>query len=635
MTIILHLLTTYAIFSLFFILLASLGGLILHIFQKYRKSKWNLTRLEYFFISFIIGIVTYLVLSYIITFFHIFNFYTIYLPLIALSLIYILILYRERKFHNLWIWIKAFIRTNSGAFFKYILIIAIAFLMQLLMFLPIVMENIQLSYGDPYFWTKQVLYLEKYSVTNYNDMGISYPWGFVLFCGGSLLISPDFVTTFYFMKLSFFPFLNIYLIVIFSLTKRLFKKKYLVFFCLFAVLSNIYFVSRTMAFLSSSIADLLILISLLIYLTNVPKFFMGFVVSGTFLLNPVYSIYFVMALILYYSIKLYNYQGKKKVVIKEFSSIFLVSIMGLIIYGLSAILIYHFDLIIFYNLFLSYFSIQSITIPDVPIYIQDWNLLYNILEIPYLIVFFGFPILAITSKFKKSKNIMFRDFIYFIKGAGILTYLFIFILPLIIHSRFFDIFYPRVLEIFLPCLIFLTIFSLETFESIISKLWLKLKFLQVKIRNWKNKNRFVNKYFKVPILSSIFFGILLILSNFYTHINLKVDYRYEDSIMDCIFYIQDNISSNSNIGVNRFGETDFYLSHSPAALLYIYDLSYFPSEDHLSFSEFTNFIQMNEIHYFIIRLSSYNVSFNEDFLNFSFTWLGGGTNAIKFQVFGT
>ena len=635
MTIILHLLTTYAIFSLFFILLASLGGLILHIFQKYRKSKWNLTRLEYFFISFIIGIVTYLVLSYIITFFHIFNFYTIYLPLIALSLIYILILYRERKFHNLWIWIKAFIRTNSGAFFKYILIIAIAFLMQLLMFLPIVMENIQLSYGDPYFWTKQVLYLEKYSVTNYNDMGISYPWGFVLFCGGSLLISPDFVTTFYFMKLSFFPFLNIYLIVIFSLTKRLFKKKYLVFFCLFAVLSNIYFVSRTMAFLSSSIADLLILISLLIYLTNVPKFFMGFVVSGTFLLNPVYSIYFVMALILYYSIKLYNYQGKKKVVIKEFSSIFLVSIMGLIIYGLSAILIYHFDLIIFYNLFLSYFSIQSITIPDVPIYIQDWNLLYNILEIPYLIVFFGFPILAITSKFKKSKNIMFRDFIYFIKGAGILTYLFIFILPLIIHSRFFDIFYPRVLEIFLPCLIFLTIFSLETFESIFSKLWLKLKFLQVKIRNWKNKNRFVNKYFKVPILSSIFFGILLILSNFYTHVNLKVDYRYEDSIMDCIFYIQDNISSNSNIGVNRFGETDFYLSHSPAALLYIYDLSYFPSEDHLSFSEFTNFIQMNEIHYFIIRLSSYNVSFNEDFLNFSFTWLGGGTNAIKFQVFGT
>lgn len=635
MTIILHLLTTYAIFSLFFILLASLGGLILHIFQKYRKSKWNLTRLEYFFISFIIGIVTYLVLSYIITFFHIFNFYTIYLPLIALSLIYILILYRERKFHNLWIWIKAFIRTNSGAFFKYILIIAIAFLMQLLMFLPIVMENIQLSYGDPYFWTKQVLYLEKYSVINYNDMGISYPWGFVLFCGGSLLISPDFITTFYFMKLSFFPFLNIYLIVIFLFTKRLFKKKYLVFFCLFAVLSNIYFVSRTMAFLSSSIADLLILISLLIYLTNVPKFFMGFVVSGTFLLNPVYSIYFVMALILYYSIKLYNYQGKKKVVIKEFSSIFLVSIMGLIIYGLSAILIYHFDLIIFYNLFLSYFSIQSITIPDVPIYIQDWNLLYNILEIPYLIVFFGFPILAITSKFKKSKNIMFRDFIYFIKGAGILTYLFIFILPLIIHSRFFDIFYPRVLEIFLPCLIFLTIFSLETFESIISKLWLKLKFLQVKIRNWKNKNRFVNKYFKVPILSSIFFGILLILSNFYTHVNLKVDYRYEDSIMDCIFYIQDNISSNSNIGVNRFGETDFYLSHSPAALLYIYDLSYFPSEDHLSFSEFTNFIQMNEIHYFIIRLSSYNVSFNEDFLNFSFTWLGGGTNAIKFQVFGT
>ena len=635
MAIILHLLITYVIFSLFFILLASLGGLILHILQKYRKSEWNLTRLEYFFISFIIGIVTYLVLSYIITFFHIFNFYTIYLPLIALSSIYILILYRERKFHNLWIWIKGFIRTNSGAFFKYILIIAIVFLMQFLMFLPIVMESIQLSYGDPYFWTKQVLYLEKYSVINYNDMGISYPWGFVLFCGGSLLISPDFVTTFYFMKLSFFPFLNIYLIVIFLFTKRLFKKKYLVFFCLFAVLSNIYFVSRTMAFLSSSIADLLILISLLIYLTNIPKFFMGFVVSGTFLLNPVYSIYFVMALILYYSIKLYNYQGKKKVVIKEFSSIFLVSIMGLIVYGLSAILIYHFDLLIFYNLFLSFFSIQSITIPNVPIYIQDWNLTYNILEIPYLIVFFGFPILAITSKFKKSKNIMFRDFIYFIKGAGILTYLFIFILPLIIHTSFFDMFYPRVLEIFLPCLIFLTIFSLETFESIISKLWLKLKFLQVKIRNWKNKNRFVNKYFKVPILSSIFFGILLILSNFYTHVNLKVDYRYEDSIMDCIFYIQDNISSNSNIGVNRFGETDFYLSHSPAALLYNYDLSYFPSEDHLSFSEFTNFIQMNEIQYFIIRLSSYNVSFNEDFLNFSFTWLGGGTNAIKFQVFGT
>ena len=203
MTIILHLLTTYAIFSLFFVLIASLGGLILHILQKYRKSKWNLTRLEYFFISFIIGIVTYLVLSYIITFFQIFNFYTIYLPLLALFLIYILILYREKKFHNLWSWIKGFIRTNPRAFFKYILIIAIVFLMQFLIFLPIVMESIQLSYGDPYFWTKQVLYLEKYSVINYNDMGLSYPWGFVLYCGGSLLLSPDFATTYYFMKLSF------------------------------------------------------------------------------------------------------------------------------------------------------------------------------------------------------------------------------------------------------------------------------------------------------------------------------------------------------------------------------------------------------------------------------------------------
>ena len=151
----------------------------------------------------------------------------------------------------------------------------------------------------------------------------------------------------------------------------------------------------------------------------------------------------------------------------------------------------------------------------------------------------------------------------------------------------------------------------------------------------KNDHIKISKYLNIPMISSIFFGLLLLFSNFYTIVNLEVDYRYEDSIIDCIFYIQENVPSNSNIGINKFGETDFFQSHSPEALLFNYNLRYFSSESNLTFNEFTNFTILNAISLFVIKLSDYDVGFNEDFQNATYTKLAGGINGKMFQLYET
>ena len=119
--------------------------------------------------------------------------------------------------------------------------------------------------------------------------------------------------------------------------------------------------------------------------------------------------------------------------------------------------------------------------------------------------------------------------------------------------------------------------------------------------------------------------LLSILNHIYVRENLGLDYRYDDSLITCIFYIENNIGVGSNIGVNDFHET-----HSPIGLLYNYNLYNFSGDSNLTISEFTNFTQANGLEYFVIKLSHYNDVFISAFYNLTlYDKLVGGANNFE------
>ncbi|GAG31948.1 unnamed protein product, partial [marine sediment metagenome] len=209
---------------------------------------------------------------------------------------------------------------------------------------PIVSETLALMVIDPYLWTSAVLYLNEFGAVNHLKVGYEYPWGFAFFCGGNLLISPDFATTYLFMKYACFPFLNFYTLVLFSITKRFFKRPSLIFFCLISILPNTYFLYRIIMFLSSSIAVLLILISFIIIMTEAPNYLLGFILPATLLMNPVYTLFFSLALIIFYFVRIIVNIRNIISIIKEILAITILSFIFIIPYIISIYILFDFSL---------------------------------------------------------------------------------------------------------------------------------------------------------------------------------------------------------------------------------------------------------------------------------------------------
>ena len=632
MAIILHLLTTYVIFSLFFVVITLFGGIFVYVLQNYGKKKWNLSLLEFSFLSFAVGILIYLVFGYILSFFKIFNFYSAYLPFLVMAAGFLLVLYRNKTLHRIWANLRIQLKSNYKQLIALGLILCVIFLFQFITYWPMISEDSALLISDPYYWARHTLYLNQNGNVNYLEHGSTYPWGFILYCGGNLLISPDFTTTYYFMKLAAFPFLNLYVLVMFSLSKRLFRAKFLIFFCLLAVLSNLYFSFRVFIFLSSALSVLLILISLLIFLTDIPNYFLGFMIPVIFLFNPAYLFFFMLALVIFYSYKILTAQKDKLVIFKEFIKIGLISLMFLSVYGFSVILIYQGNLLSVINYFFQYTKIESVFISFEPIsgeVIGGLEIFNLILGVFYFITFLILPIVGIFIKTGKKKEDGTKDFYLFIKIGVALTFIIIFILPHFIKTGFFEIYYTRILEIFFPCLILLSGISLKRLKFFSDNLWQKIKLSNVKIQKWAKKDNFFSKNLNLPSLVIFFIILLPILNHIYVRDNLEMHYLFDDSIITCIFYIENSIEVDSNIGVNGFHET-----HSPIGLLLNYNLSTYSVDFNLTISEFTNFTQTNNLEYFIMKLSNYNIAFTTQIGNISlYERLAGGTDNSEFQLY--
>ena len=111
----------------------------------------------------------------------------------------------------------------------------------------------------------------------------------------------------------------------------------------------------------------------------------------------------------------------------------------------------------------------------------------------------------------------------------------------------------------------------------------------------------------------------------YTRINIRSRYYYDDSLVECVFFVNENIEPESNIAVYEI----YSLSQHAGAiyyLLYKYNLEYYQFMGNTSFNDFWDFLQMNSINNLIINLSSFDLDFFDDFSsNSSIYKLGGGS----------
>jgi len=600
-----------------------------YILQKYCKRKWNLSLLEFIFISFAVGILIYIVFGYTLSFFKIFNFYSAYLPFLVLAAGFLFVLYYNKTLHEIWAKLIIQLKSNYKEFIIFSLILVIIFLFQFITYLPIILEDSALLEADPYYWTRQTLYLNQNGSVNFHEHGSTYPWGFIIYCSGNLLISPDFTTTYYFMKFACFPFLNLFILIMFSISKRLFKERFLIFFSLLAVLSNIYFLTRIFMFLSSALSVILILISLIIFLTDIPNYFLGFIIPAIFLFNPVYLFFFILTLIIFYSYKIITTQKDKLVIFREVIKIGIISLMSLSIYGLSVILIYDGNLISVIYFFFQYTKIESLFISFTPINIEGINIFNLILGVFYFITFLILPIMGIFIETGTRKDNSKKDFYLFIRISVLLTCLIIFIFPIFIKTAFFETYGSRILEVFLPCFILLSGISLKRLKFFSDNLWQKIKLSNCKIQSWAKKDNFFSKNLNLPSLMIFSIILLSILNHIYVRENLNPNYRYDDSLITCIFYIEYNIGTGSNIGVNAFREM-----HSPIGLLFNYNLYNYSDDFNMTSSKFTNFTQTSNLEYFIMNLSNYNADFTTHIGNSSlYERLAGGTDNSEFYLY--
>lgn len=632
MTMILQIVLTYLIFILFFVMISILGAFIFQILKKPVKIDVKFSKPEFFFINFIIGIVIYISWGYITLFFDSFNFYSIYLPLIMISIFYALTRFRKNSYSRFFNNIKHYFKSNYKSLSVNLFFLIAIVSIQLIILCPVLFENSALLSKDPYYWTKHVLFLNKYGYINFEEHGSTYPFGFTLYCGGSLLISPDFLTTYSFMKFAGLPLLSIYLIILYIILKKFIRNKWIIFISLVICLSNIYFLYRVIMFLSSAISVLIILIGILILITKSSNILLGFVISGSFLFNPVYAFFLILVIGTFYGIKFVKNIHLRKVFVKKLFLIGLISSVPLIFYTLSLFLYYNSTPI---SVMASFLRLLDFTQGTQPIFtlgaipigeILSINLLELIVYLIYLGIFHFLPIMSLFLKndFDIVKE---KDFNLFLKVAVLLTSIIIITTPFLNLSLFFNIFFMRVLEGFNPFIIIAIGLILSRVHSklIIIGTKIEAKLLRFKIRNLK---KFLPHLSKKSVSIGVMLSISL-LTYSYAYNNFVYIYLYDDSMMDCVFYINQNFESNAIIGVHEINDT-----HTVYDLLQNFQLVYYNQLDNWTSEEFTNFTQDKNLDALIINLGFFDEEFIEEFYNnTSFIQVAGGRSVLDYQLF--
>ncbi|MGQ4876865.1 MAG: hypothetical protein ACP6IY_22595, partial [Promethearchaeia archaeon] len=561
----------------------------------------------------------------------IFNFLTIILPIIIYDFVYII--YKIIK--------KSFSFPSRSKIFKknllsLVIIITLGFFILYFRIFKCIFENSAYFSEDPYIWAYNVLYLLE-NETLENNLSTYYPQGFTFYCAGNLLlIFPDFEMIYFFMKFGFFIIIIFYLILIYIISNQIFKDYQFFFgyFCVIITLGYNYLLYRSILFLPSLLANLLILICILIIITKIPNYFLGIIIPTIYLIHNLSLFFLLLNLIIFYIIKLIkclkDLKDKKmlKNLFEEIIKIIFLTFILLIPYIIHLYIKFNVHIIKiisdYYNILIkiSLNDVKNIQFPNkinLLLIINNDLDLYVIFKINSLKDFYyisigPFLIFALFGMFINSKNEENENFFSFLKIGFILIIIIFYILNFFIENNYFYSFAKfRILENFSFIIIFLSVIFIEWLFDKLNKLWnyYKIKNKKVKIKKINNRR------FRISFLSLLFIS-LSIFSLIYVINREEIPYRYQNRIFynENIIYINKHIPKGSHIGVRNLTECEE--SNSPHNLLYNYKLYYYSKKNHSQYYNFLEFCLKNDIDYIIFKLTFFNESNRNLFLNSSY-----------------
>lgn len=665
------LLTAFLFF--FFVIIISIFGMIFYNYLNKRSGKeWNHNFFEKFILSFGIGFSIYIPLCFLIAIFRFMNFFTIYLPIIIIDSIYIcrlIFIYKINKKRIILFIKNKFIKVKRDKII-FICILLFIFLMAFLFQWNIISYNMSLYEWDSFIWAWRSFQLSKDGYIA-KDYAMIYPQGFRIFCAAclSLLIFPNFQITYFFHKFMPIPLLLFYILVLALIIKRIFKKNYLVLFGLIMILSTNYFNYRLFQFLSSNIATLLFLISLIVLLSKCSRYLLGFFITSIYLFNPIVALFYYIPLFFFTVIKLL-YINKK--LIKDF---FIEIIKTLILIGL---LFLPFMIFLFFNNF-NIFSIlrnpifgnviqlnqenyifwlnlselkegflETLTdhVPSDRVFPESYKNYYKYNTIIFSF-FFIFAVLGLSLKNAENKT---NDLLIFLKCVIIIVIILCFlpvIFPeiLISTSTTFK-FILRILEIYSAPIIIMECFTIDFIRK---KAKFLTNYLTIKSKHYNNllKNNILSK---VVNFENIFITILLIstYSNYYinsqeNNYHWDDNYLFTDEQIESILFINEKISSGSKILVPDLysGLNGMYkLLHDYKYYIWDYDKKecYYETKNYIHKNDIEYLlidfitIRFSELNYFLINNENFKVVY-ENNRNIIFKTKGNLKNYYDFDIF--
>jgi len=564
-------------FISFIFIISVFGYFFLFMIKKYfieKEPPASLSYYEQFFISFGIGTSVYISLSYFLDLLALFNFITAYLSLIIFDLIFVIYYYRENgadlkkkiNFKELRQYFVRFISNRDNIFYLALLIftVIIIFTIQWI----IITHSTSLNYTDSYKWYADTFFLLDYGHINYYHLDYNYPSGYTYFNAGVLLVYPDYIFGYYYFKLVPLYFIIFYIVIAFTIIKKLFVQRYLIALSFLLILTSRYFLSRTLLYVSSSLASALLIISLIIIINKYPDYILGFLIAGLYFIHNLTAFFFSFVLCIFYLYKYILIRQNRDILFKQIKSLFvLVAIFFVLLipYIVSIYYIYNhtiFDFIFhFFERFeeadyaysqadfIFHLDLINLTYPleyfEPFVQVELIDLFDELFE-RSIYLFFIFPLIGIFIYLNPKKYNKCEETIVFFK-IFIITIIFFFFLPyFFVGLNLFIKLRKRILQSFSLPIIIMTLYSFEYFVNFSSKL---TKFLANKFDFYKkliSKNKTYSKLFKIESVITILL-LTSVSASFMQHRYPDYSYSYDDELVEVVFYLRNHAESDSNI----------------------------------------------------------------------------------------
>ncbi len=570
------------IFYLFVILISVFGFIFIYYIRKINKKDWELNFIETFIISFAIGLSIYISYCFILDIFKFYNFFSGYYIFAIIDAYFIwYLIYRgeinSKQISNYFSSLIKKIKTQTKQTITLILILIFVFCWQIWVQWEIITSEYAIPSRDTYVWLGQSWYLLENGYLWREHMPLHYPKGYTFYLAGPELIYPDWRLAYFYMKFGGIPFFSFYIFVVFIILKRLFQLNYMIFIGLLLILISNYLYSSFDSFVSSSIPTLLILISLIIFISKSPFYLTGFFISVIFLFNAIFGLFYLMIIIPLLFIKFLSVKREySKFIVNFIGKTGIITVTLLISYVIHTIIVQNvsiFDIIYAYLFEFGYLntniSNRIVLTGSTPVILQFRYILRDLfphndiisqfldIEKKVLSYFFIFVLISLFLPTKRFFNKKYRDFINLAKIA-VLVIITFYVAEIIfedssnIFAQSIPWFKWRALEAFAAPSIILCCFVIEKVIEKTNKLTF---YLFNKSRLYKNliRNTTISKFVRIE---NIVISLLIIssLATLVSQQRIYTSYYFEKDQIDTIFYIKENIPDESKILVSDFND---------------------------------------------------------------------------------